>query len=155
MPEDGGASRRFCFPSSNRDGDPAAQGVTYQLRACFRTSYVIYQIFIAKWHLLGISCIHADCRNLRNIHANVVSIPASNAIFLRNPSILSARRVFSTCRPLIYHIPYVNTLHREMRDRKDIAGELQRGRESIQRTDRSAVINMWVDTREYAPGTKK
>lgn len=42
----------------------------------------------------------------------------------------------------------------EVRDPKDIAAALQRGRESIQRTGKSAVINIWVDPREYAPGTK-
>ncbi|WP_454766299.1 thiamine pyrophosphate-binding protein [Cupriavidus campinensis] len=42
----------------------------------------------------------------------------------------------------------------EVRDPKAIAGALQRGRESIARTGKSAVINIWVDPREYAPGTK-
>lgn len=42
----------------------------------------------------------------------------------------------------------------EVRDPKQIAAALQRGRESIAKTGRSAVINIWVDPREYAPGTK-
>ncbi|MHA7683754.1 thiamine pyrophosphate-binding protein [Cupriavidus sp. PET2-C1] len=42
----------------------------------------------------------------------------------------------------------------EVRDPGKIAGALQRGREAVQRTGRSAVINIWVDPREYAPGTK-
>ena len=31
---------------------------------------------------------------------------------------------------------------------------LQRARESIRKLRRSAVVNIWVDPREYAPGTK-
>ncbi|GAB7545880.1 thiamine pyrophosphate-binding protein [Cupriavidus sp. 8B] len=42
----------------------------------------------------------------------------------------------------------------EVRDPGKIAGALQRGREAVQRTGKSAVINIWVDPREYAPGTK-
>ena len=42
----------------------------------------------------------------------------------------------------------------EVRDPAQIAPALQRARESVQRTRRSAVINIWVDPREYAPGTK-
>lgn len=42
----------------------------------------------------------------------------------------------------------------EVRDPNQIAAALQRGRESIAKTGRSAVINIWVDPREYAPGTK-
>jgi acetolactate synthase-1/2/3 large subunit len=34
-----------------------------------------------------------------------------------------------------------------------IAGALQRARESVRRTRRSAVINIWVDPAVYAPGT--
>jgi acetolactate synthase-1/2/3 large subunit len=30
----------------------------------------------------------------------------------------------------------------------------RRAREEVARTRRSAVINIWVDPREYAPGTK-
>src|SRR5256885_9715292 len=35
-----------------------------------------------------------------------------------------------------------------------IAPALKRARESVQKSRRSAVINIWVDPREYAPGTK-
>jgi acetolactate synthase I/II/III large subunit len=42
----------------------------------------------------------------------------------------------------------------EVRDPSQIAGALQRAREAIHRTGRSAVVNIWVDPREYAPGTK-
>ncbi|TAM20190.1 MAG: thiamine pyrophosphate-binding protein [Pandoraea sp.] len=42
----------------------------------------------------------------------------------------------------------------EVRDPAQIAGALRRGREAIARTGRSAVINIWVDPSEYAPGTK-
>jgi acetolactate synthase-1/2/3 large subunit len=42
----------------------------------------------------------------------------------------------------------------EVRDPAQIAPALRRARESVQRTKRSAVINIWVDPREYAPGTK-
>ncbi|WP_420991736.1 thiamine pyrophosphate-binding protein [Cupriavidus sp. 30B13] len=42
----------------------------------------------------------------------------------------------------------------EVRDASAIAGALQRGREAVRRTGKSAVINIWVDPREYAPGTK-
>jgi acetolactate synthase-1/2/3 large subunit len=42
----------------------------------------------------------------------------------------------------------------EVRDPAQIAAALRRGREAVARTGRSAVINIWVDPREYAPGTK-
>jgi acetolactate synthase-1/2/3 large subunit len=42
----------------------------------------------------------------------------------------------------------------EVHDPAEIAPALQRARESLARTGRSAVINIWVDPREYAPGTK-
>jgi thiamine pyrophosphate-dependent acetolactate synthase large subunit-like protein len=42
----------------------------------------------------------------------------------------------------------------EVRDPAQIAGALLRAREAIHRTGRSAVVNIWVDPREYAPGTK-
>ncbi|MGH6816087.1 MAG: thiamine pyrophosphate-binding protein, partial [Hyphomicrobiaceae bacterium] len=42
----------------------------------------------------------------------------------------------------------------EVRDPDRIAPALRRGREQIAKTGRSAVINIWVDPREYAPGTK-
>jgi acetolactate synthase-1/2/3 large subunit len=41
-----------------------------------------------------------------------------------------------------------------VRDPAQIASALQRGREAIHRTGRSAVVNIWVDPCEYAPGTK-
>jgi acetolactate synthase-1/2/3 large subunit len=42
----------------------------------------------------------------------------------------------------------------EVRDPAQIAGALVRGREAVGKSGRSAVINIWVDPREYAPGTK-
>ena len=42
----------------------------------------------------------------------------------------------------------------EVRDPAQIAPALMRARESAQKTGRFAVINIWVDPREYAPGTK-
>jgi thiamine pyrophosphate-dependent acetolactate synthase large subunit-like protein len=42
----------------------------------------------------------------------------------------------------------------EVRDPAEIAPALRRGRESVRKLRRSAVINIWVDPREYAPGTK-
>lgn len=42
----------------------------------------------------------------------------------------------------------------EVRDPAQIASALLRARESVHKTRRSAVINIWVDPREYAPGTK-
>ena len=42
----------------------------------------------------------------------------------------------------------------EVRDPAQIAPALRRARESIQKLRRSAVVNIWVDPREYAPGTK-
>jgi acetolactate synthase-1/2/3 large subunit len=42
----------------------------------------------------------------------------------------------------------------EVRDPREIAPALKRAREAVQRDRRSAVINIWVDPREYAPGTK-
>jgi acetolactate synthase I/II/III large subunit len=42
----------------------------------------------------------------------------------------------------------------EVRDPAQIAPALRRAREEVARTRRSAVINIWVDPREYAPGTK-
>jgi len=41
----------------------------------------------------------------------------------------------------------------EVREASQIAGALQRARESVRRTGRSAVINIWVDPKVYAPGT--
>jgi acetolactate synthase I/II/III large subunit len=42
----------------------------------------------------------------------------------------------------------------EVRDPAQIAPALQRARDSVHKSGRSAVINIWVDPREYAPGTK-
>ncbi len=42
----------------------------------------------------------------------------------------------------------------EVREPAQIAPALRRARESVQRLKHSAVINIWVDPREYAPGTK-
>ncbi len=42
----------------------------------------------------------------------------------------------------------------EVRQPGQIAPALQRSREAIQSTGKSAVINIWVDPNEYAPGTK-
>ena len=42
----------------------------------------------------------------------------------------------------------------EVREARDIAPALRRAREAVARSGRSAVINIWVDPREYAPGTK-
>jgi acetolactate synthase-1/2/3 large subunit len=42
----------------------------------------------------------------------------------------------------------------EVRDPAQIAAALHRARDSVRRLRRSAVINIWVDPREYAPGTK-
>jgi acetolactate synthase-1/2/3 large subunit len=42
----------------------------------------------------------------------------------------------------------------EVHDPTQIAAALIRGREAVAKTRKSAVINIWVDPREYAPGTK-
>ncbi len=42
----------------------------------------------------------------------------------------------------------------EVRDPAQIGPALRRARESVRTTRKSAVINIWVDPREYAPGTK-
>jgi acetolactate synthase-1/2/3 large subunit len=42
----------------------------------------------------------------------------------------------------------------EVRDPGEIGPALRRGREAVRRDGKSAVINIWVDPREYAPGTK-
>jgi acetolactate synthase I/II/III large subunit len=42
----------------------------------------------------------------------------------------------------------------EVRDPAQIAPALRRARESVHKLRKSAVINIWVDPREYAPGTK-
>jgi acetolactate synthase-1/2/3 large subunit len=42
----------------------------------------------------------------------------------------------------------------EVREPGQIAAALKRAREAVAKSGRSAVINIWVDPREYAPGTK-
>jgi acetolactate synthase-1/2/3 large subunit len=42
----------------------------------------------------------------------------------------------------------------EVREPAQIAAALARAREAVHKTRKSAVINIWVDPREYAPGTK-
>ena len=42
----------------------------------------------------------------------------------------------------------------EVRDPAEIGPALLRAREAVQKTNRSAVVNIWVDPNEYAPGTK-
>jgi acetolactate synthase-1/2/3 large subunit len=42
----------------------------------------------------------------------------------------------------------------EVRDPGEIGPALRRAREAVRRDGRSAVINIWVDPNEYAPGTK-
>jgi acetolactate synthase-1/2/3 large subunit len=42
----------------------------------------------------------------------------------------------------------------EVRESAEIAPALQRAREAVRRDSKSAVINIWVDPNEYAPGTK-
>lgn len=42
----------------------------------------------------------------------------------------------------------------EVREAKDIGPALLRAREAIAKTGKCAVVNVWIDPREYAPGTK-
>jgi len=42
----------------------------------------------------------------------------------------------------------------EVREPSQIAGALRRAREAVATTRKSAVVNIWVDPSEYAPGTK-
>jgi acetolactate synthase-1/2/3 large subunit len=42
----------------------------------------------------------------------------------------------------------------EVREASEIQPALQRAREAIAKTGKSAVVNIWVDPNEYAPGTK-
>jgi len=42
----------------------------------------------------------------------------------------------------------------EVRDPSEIGAALGRAREAVHRDGRSAVVNIWVDPNEYAPGTK-
>ncbi len=43
----------------------------------------------------------------------------------------------------------------EVTDCREIAPALRRARESVQTTGKSAVVNIWVDAGEWAPGTKR
>lgn len=49
--------------------------------------------------------------------------------------------------------PYTCGYGEEVREASKIAGALQRARESVAKTGKSAVINIWVDPTVYAPGT--
>jgi acetolactate synthase-1/2/3 large subunit len=42
----------------------------------------------------------------------------------------------------------------EVREAKEIGPALRRAREAVNKTGKSAVVNIWVDPNEYAPGTK-
>ncbi len=42
----------------------------------------------------------------------------------------------------------------EVREPGEIAPALQRAREAVASSGKSAVVNIWVDPNEYAPGTK-
>jgi acetolactate synthase-1/2/3 large subunit len=42
----------------------------------------------------------------------------------------------------------------EVREPNEIQPTLQQARESVKSSGKSAVINVWVDPNEYAPGTK-
>ena len=42
----------------------------------------------------------------------------------------------------------------EVHEAKDIQPAFQRAREAIASTGKCAVVNVWVDPDEYAPGTK-
>ena len=42
----------------------------------------------------------------------------------------------------------------EVRDPNEIQPALRRAREAMAKTGRSALVNIWVDPDEYAPGTK-
>ena len=42
----------------------------------------------------------------------------------------------------------------EIREPKEIQPAFQKARESVKSTGKSAVINVWVNPDEYAPGTK-
>ncbi len=43
----------------------------------------------------------------------------------------------------------------EVPESQEIAPALQRDREAIASSRKSAVVNIWVDPNEYAPGTKR
>ena len=61
---------------------------------------------------------------------------------------------------LLGDVPYSQFAHmlggygEEVREPSEIAPALQRAREAVKSTGKSAVINIWVDPNEYAPGTK-
>ncbi len=61
---------------------------------------------------------------------------------------------------LLGDIPFSQFAHmlgghgEEVREASEIQPALLRAREAIAKTGRSAVVNIWVDPREYAPGTK-
>ena len=61
---------------------------------------------------------------------------------------------------LLGDIPYSQFAHmlggygEEVRESAEIAPALQRAREAVKSTGKSAVVNIWVDPNEYAPGTK-
>ena len=42
----------------------------------------------------------------------------------------------------------------EVREASEIAPALQRARKAVRSSGKSAVVNVWVDPREYAPGTR-
>ena len=42
----------------------------------------------------------------------------------------------------------------EVREAGQIGPALRRGREAIAKTGKCAVLNVWVDPNQYAPGTK-
>ena len=43
----------------------------------------------------------------------------------------------------------------EVREAGEIAPALQRAREAVRSSGKSAVVNIWVDPKEYAPGTRR
>ena len=61
---------------------------------------------------------------------------------------------------LLGDIPFSQFAHmlgghgEEVREPDEIAPALQRAREAVKSTGKSAVINIWVNPNEYAPGTK-
>ncbi len=61
---------------------------------------------------------------------------------------------------LLGDVPYSQFAHmlgghgEEVREASEIAPALERAREAVKSTGKSAVVNIWVDPNEYAPGTK-
>ena len=61
---------------------------------------------------------------------------------------------------LLGNVPFSQFAHmlgghgEEVHEPGDIAPALQRAREAVASSGKSAVVNIWVDPREYAPGTK-